>query len=829
MTRRIHAFGDCIIDPAARELRRFGRPVPLSPKVFDCIAYLIEHRDRAIGRDELAAAIWGKADVTDGMLGQVVVKARRVVGDTGDDQSAIRTIPRFGYRWVAAVEALPSQGDDSTRTTGGEELAPQQVPTALDASTSLAEAFEPQRSLDDTLRRPEVTQRPDLPTRTAWRSTIAHPSWWMLALAIAAVVAVGVWRERGDRDAAPIVRGTVAPSAVMSDAVAVLPVDVPATEDAAWVRLGVMDLIAGRLQSAGLAVVPSENVAVLVRGAKGPLASIVPEATGARYLVSPTALKTEKEWVFRLHWHSLEGEDHDSEMRDADVITAARKATDNLLLLLGRSSPEGHSEAVPSELLSRARAALLVDDLEGARRLLDSVPADQRQSPERDVLLAQVDYRSGRFDNARQRLQELRSKVSAEASPVLRARIMNGLGAVLARVDSPENARRAFVEALALLENRNEPAELGRAYSGRAISYAMEGRYDLASSDFAQARIALQLSADALALALLESNEGILEIRRNHQATALPLLERAAASLGRMGALSGLAIAVAEMVEAQLAMLEPERALAAADEIWPRFNHQDTPPKRLLAYKRARALTAVGRLSDARAALNEVQRTLDPAQESALLAEIRMQQALLDVHGSRPDTALILSQQAVDGLSSPEDARQRGFAWLILTRVLRMQGHVADAAAEMHRFSQWSQGSGDVTAATYAGLAEAEQAAAENQAGAAIQHYEQALRAALKDGVPADIAEIVASYADFLFASNELADASVVVGKVARWADSDFMCALLQARLYHALGQREAWSAAFDQAQKLAGERSIPVAIRSPPPRSTLPEGASPK
>jgi tetratricopeptide (TPR) repeat protein len=716
------------------------------------------------------------------------------------------------------VETLPAQADGAgSSAAAAAESAVRHEP--VDAAAEKERA--PTRIRDHGLAESAAAPRPVDPALLR-RPPSASAHWpWVLALLVALAGVAFAWRELGDRRTTSSERSAAAPRP--SDAVAVLPVDIAATEDAAWVRLGLMDLIAGRLQSAGLAVVPSENVAALVRAAKDPLAQAVPEATGARFLVSPVASRVGNEWLLRLRWHSTDGEDHAAEARDADVITAARNATDNLLLLLGRSRPPVQGEAIPAEVLSRARAAMLIDDLDGARRLLDSVPAQAQQAAEWNVLRAQVDYRGGRFADARQRLETLLAHVSGEADPVLRARILDTLGAVLARVDSPESARRAFDEALVLLASRNEPAELGRAYSGRAVSNAIDGRYDLASSDFAQARIALQLSGDTLTLALLESNEGILEIRRNHQAAALPLLEHASASLERMGALSGLAIATAELVEARLAMLEPAQALATAERVWPRFAHQDTPPKRLLAYKRARALTAVGRLADASASLGEVLESLDRTQEAPLLAEVQLQQAVLEAMRGRFDETLTLARQAIDGLISAEDARPRALAWLLLLRATRAQDRIAEAGIETQRLIQWSRSSTDATALTYANLAEAEQAAAEHRAEVAAHRYEQVLRSALKDGVPIDIVTVVASYADVLLASNDLAGASVVIGHIARWADHDFDCALLQTRLYHALGQPEAWREAFDQAEKLAGERTLPSVLRSPPTRAAPP------
>jgi DNA-binding winged helix-turn-helix (wHTH) protein len=117
-------FGDFTLDPQVRELRRGEALLTVSPKVFDCIAYLIEHRERAVGRDELIAAVWGKVDVTDTLLGQTVLKARRAVGDSGNGQNVIRTIPRFGYRWVAELEAEEAAPRAPEETVASSTTAP---------------------------------------------------------------------------------------------------------------------------------------------------------------------------------------------------------------------------------------------------------------------------------------------------------------------------------------------------------------------------------------------------------------------------------------------------------------------------------------------------------------------------------------------------------------------------------------------------------------------------------------------------------------------------------------------------------------------------------
>ncbi|HEY0178338.1 MAG TPA: winged helix-turn-helix domain-containing protein, partial [Dokdonella sp.] len=112
MVLRSYRFGRFRLDPATRELWNGGERVALAPKSFDCLSYLIEQRSRAVGRDELISAVWGRVDVSDALLGQTLARARRAIGDTGGEQSSIRTVPRFGYRWVAATEV--AERDDAS-------------------------------------------------------------------------------------------------------------------------------------------------------------------------------------------------------------------------------------------------------------------------------------------------------------------------------------------------------------------------------------------------------------------------------------------------------------------------------------------------------------------------------------------------------------------------------------------------------------------------------------------------------------------------------------------------------------------------------------------
>jgi pentatricopeptide repeat protein len=97
-------FGKYLLDTDRRELWCGAEPVAIEPQVFDLIAYLVEHRDRVVTKDELLQAVWGGRIVSDSALTTRINAARRAVGDTGETQGLIRTLPRKGVRFVGEVQ-----------------------------------------------------------------------------------------------------------------------------------------------------------------------------------------------------------------------------------------------------------------------------------------------------------------------------------------------------------------------------------------------------------------------------------------------------------------------------------------------------------------------------------------------------------------------------------------------------------------------------------------------------------------------------------------------------------------------------------------------------
>src|SRR6266436_3921017 len=101
------SFGDYEINLDRRELRRAKCPVHVQPQVFDLLVYLVQNRDRVVSKDDLIASVWSGRIVSESTLTSRINAARKAVGDNGENQKLIRTIPRKGLRFVGAVNEQP--------------------------------------------------------------------------------------------------------------------------------------------------------------------------------------------------------------------------------------------------------------------------------------------------------------------------------------------------------------------------------------------------------------------------------------------------------------------------------------------------------------------------------------------------------------------------------------------------------------------------------------------------------------------------------------------------------------------------------------------------
>jgi TolB-like protein/Flp pilus assembly protein TadD len=111
----VYQFENYSLDVDRQELRRGTDLVPIEPQVFDLLHYLIRNRGRVVSKDDLIANVWNGRIVSESTLTSRITSARQAIGDSGEQQRLIRTIPRKGIRFVGDVQENVLSTDASTR------------------------------------------------------------------------------------------------------------------------------------------------------------------------------------------------------------------------------------------------------------------------------------------------------------------------------------------------------------------------------------------------------------------------------------------------------------------------------------------------------------------------------------------------------------------------------------------------------------------------------------------------------------------------------------------------------------------------------------------
>ncbi|MBR0950399.1 winged helix-turn-helix domain-containing tetratricopeptide repeat protein [Bradyrhizobium canariense] len=101
-----YLFEEYVFHTDRRELHREGELVPVAPQVFDLLDYLIRNRERVVSKDDIIKVIWNGRSVSDAALTTRLNAARTAIGDSGEEQRFIKTLPRKGFRFVGAVREV---------------------------------------------------------------------------------------------------------------------------------------------------------------------------------------------------------------------------------------------------------------------------------------------------------------------------------------------------------------------------------------------------------------------------------------------------------------------------------------------------------------------------------------------------------------------------------------------------------------------------------------------------------------------------------------------------------------------------------------------------
>jgi TolB-like protein/DNA-binding winged helix-turn-helix (wHTH) protein/tetratricopeptide (TPR) repeat protein len=104
-SKHLYGFGPYRLDIIERVLLRDGQPITLPPKDLETLLVLVERAGHIVEKEELLEKVWPGVFVEEGNLARHVFNLRQVLGDRPDGRKYIETIPKRGYRFVAAVHA----------------------------------------------------------------------------------------------------------------------------------------------------------------------------------------------------------------------------------------------------------------------------------------------------------------------------------------------------------------------------------------------------------------------------------------------------------------------------------------------------------------------------------------------------------------------------------------------------------------------------------------------------------------------------------------------------------------------------------------------------
>jgi TolB-like protein/DNA-binding winged helix-turn-helix (wHTH) protein/Flp pilus assembly protein TadD len=169
----IYEFGGFRLDTAKHLLLKGSDEiVPLMPKAFDTLHYLVLHHGKVVEKDELMREIWADTIVEENNLTQNISILRRIFGEKPGEHRFIVTVPGRGYKFVAEVRegAVPIVSADRSNA--------KEIYLAIDANETRSDADRQRTKADDHLARDaKPAERNKRPTR-----------YWLIAVFVIAII-----------------------------------------------------------------------------------------------------------------------------------------------------------------------------------------------------------------------------------------------------------------------------------------------------------------------------------------------------------------------------------------------------------------------------------------------------------------------------------------------------------------------------------------------------------------------------------------------------------------------------------------------------------------
>ena len=275
----LYEFGPFRLDPGERLLLRDGHPVPLTPKAFDVLLVLVNHRGHLVEKRELIETVWPTSFVEEGNLSVMVHAVRKAFGSDHRDPTYIETVSKRGYRFAAEVKLIESAPFmPSTLGSGihGESSSSRAISSrAISSRSSFAPPVSDSSSTSLAALPPisDWVQVPVPPRSQPPRQITVNRGWFWLVMALVPILATGtfLWVKIYPLSAVPVVSSPTA----LAGSLAVLPfAAIGENPDDIYLGLGISDAVTTKLGSTKKIIIrPTSAMTRYVGAARDPEAA----------------------------------------------------------------------------------------------------------------------------------------------------------------------------------------------------------------------------------------------------------------------------------------------------------------------------------------------------------------------------------------------------------------------------------------------------------------------------------------------------------------------------------------------------------------------------
>src|SRR5271168_3832435 len=102
----VFTFADVEVREREFSIVKAGELLPVEPKAFRVLLFLLRSPHRLIAKDELLGAVWNDCAVSDNSLTRSIALLRRLLGDETREPRYIATVPTVGYRFLCDVKVV---------------------------------------------------------------------------------------------------------------------------------------------------------------------------------------------------------------------------------------------------------------------------------------------------------------------------------------------------------------------------------------------------------------------------------------------------------------------------------------------------------------------------------------------------------------------------------------------------------------------------------------------------------------------------------------------------------------------------------------------------